>query len=241
VRRHAEDLEATVAARTRELQVSNARLTKLDRLKSEFVSDVSYELRTPLTAIKGYINYLIEGIAGDLKPLQRDFLTRGQGSIDRLVRLINDLLDLARIEAGQTLLHPVPFSIPKVTAEVLDTLRPLALEKKVELRMGAPEADGLVQANRDRLYQVFLNLVHNAVKFIPPGGVVRVRIESQPGGRVLTVVQDTGEGISPEELARIFEQFHQVHSSSDHGLKLEKVSYSASWLELCRKKPFRTI
>jgi signal transduction histidine kinase len=213
VRRHAEDLEAQVAARTRELQASNAQLQELDRLKSEFVSHVSHELRTPLTSIKGFIDYLLEGIAGELSPLQRDFLTRLKGNADRLVRLINDLLDLARIEAGQLALSPERLCVREVAAEVLETLRPLAVEKGVDLEMDGPEADGLVRADRDRLYQVLLNLTHNAVKFTPPGGAVRVQVDMQPNGEILTMVQDTGEGIPPEQVERIFEMFHQVHSS----------------------------
>jgi signal transduction histidine kinase len=210
VRRHAAVLEAEVDARTRELQTSNARLKELDRLKSEFVSDVSHELRTPLTSIKGYIDYLLEGIVGELSLPQKDFLTRVKGNIDRLVRLINNLLDLARIEAGQVDTHPVTLAIAEVATEVLETLRPMAMGKEVDLGLDAPETGGLVRADRDQIAQVLLNLLHNAVKFTPPGGKVRVRVEAQPPGEVLTVVQDTGEGIPMEELARIFDKFHQV-------------------------------
>jgi signal transduction histidine kinase len=216
VRQYAEDLEAKVDARTRELQASNARLQELDRLKSEFVSDVSHELRTPLTSIKGYIDYLLEGIVGELSQPQKDFLMPVKGNIDRLVRLINDLLDLARIEAGQLDLHPVKLSISEVATEVIEMLRPLALERDIDLGVGVPEADGVVQADRDKLYQVLLNLTHNALKFTLPGGEVRVRVGVQPDGEVLTVVQDTGEGIPPEELERIFDKFRQVSLSPVH-------------------------
>jgi signal transduction histidine kinase len=214
VRQYAESLEAQVEARTRELQESNERLQELDRLKSEFVSDVSHELRTPLTSVKGYVDYLLEGIVGELSPPQKDFLTRVKGNTDRLVRLINDLLDLSRIEAGRVDFHPVKLAMVEVTTEVLDALRPLASEKGVDLSTDMSEPDGFVRADRDKVYQVLLNLTHNAVKFTPPGGSVRVRVEGQPHGEVLTVVQDTGEGIPPEELARIFEKFHQVSESS---------------------------
>jgi signal transduction histidine kinase len=216
VRQYAGELEAKVEARTQELQASNARLQELDRLKSEFVSDVSHELRTPLTSIKGYIDYLLEGIAGELSQPQKDFLMPVKGNIDRLVRLINDLLDLARIEAGQVDLHPVKLSVPEVATEVIEMLRPLALERGIDLGVSAPKADGFVRADRDKLYQVLLNLTHNAVKFTPPEGEVRVRVEVQPDGEVLTVVQDTGEGVPPEELERIFDKFRQVSPSPAH-------------------------
>jgi signal transduction histidine kinase len=203
-------LEAQVAARTRELEASNMQLKEFDRLKSEFVSNVSHELRTPLISIKGFVDHLLEGIAGDLTPRQHTFLTRVQANITRLSRLINDLLDLARIEAGQVTIHPVRLSLVEVITEVLETLRPLAIEKGVELGLVEPETAGVVRADRDRISQVLLNLIHNAIKFTPPGGAVRVRVAVQPQGEVLTVVQDTGEGIPPEELERIFEKFHQV-------------------------------
>jgi len=216
VRQYAETLEAQVEARTRELQESNERLQELDRLKSEFLSDVSHELRTPLTSVKGYVDYLLEGIVGELSPPQRDFLTRVKGNTDRLVRLINDLLDLSRIEAGRVDFHPVRLAMVEVATEVIDALRPLAAEKEVDLSTDMSETDGFVRADRDKVYQILLNLTHNAVKFTPPRGSVQVRVEGQPRGEVLTVVQDTGEGIPPEELQRIFDKFHQVSESPAH-------------------------
>jgi signal transduction histidine kinase len=212
--RYTADLESQVAVRTRELQASNAQLKALDHLKSEFVSHVSHELRTPLTSVKGYVDYLLEGIAGELSPLQRDFLTRVKGNADRLLRLITDLLDLARIEAGQMVLYPERLSVCEIATEVLETLRPLAVEKGIELNLTGAEAGDLVRADRDRLYQVLLNLTHNAVKFTPPGGIVRVRVEAQPAGEVRTMVQDTGEGIPAEDMERIFTMFHQAYPAS---------------------------
>jgi signal transduction histidine kinase len=107
----------------------------------------------------------------------------------------------------------VKLAMVEVTTEVIDVLRPLASEKGVDLSTDMSEPDGFVRADRDKVYQVLLNLTHNAVKFTPPGGSVRVQVERQPHGEVLTVVQDTGEGIPSEELARIFDKFHQVSES----------------------------
>jgi two-component system, NtrC family, sensor kinase len=208
------DLEAQVAVRTRELQASNVRLKELDRLKSEFVSYVSHELRTPLTSVKGYVDYLLEGIAGELSPLQRDFLTRLKGNADRLLRLITDLLDLARIEAGQMVLYPERLCVREIATEVLETLRPLSVEKGIELGIEGSEASAMVRADRDRLHQVLLNLTHNAVKFTQPGGRVCVRIEEQPAREVVITVEDTGVGIPAEDVERIFTMFHQAHSAS---------------------------
>src|SRR5262249_22219479 len=203
-------------ARTRELQASNARLQELDRLKSEFLSDASHELRTPLTSVKGYVDYLLEGIVGELSPPQKDFLTRVKGNTDRVVRLINDLLDLSRIEAGRVDLHPVRLAMVEVATEVTEALRPLAAEKGVDLHADVSATAGFVRADRDKVHQILLNLTHNAVKFTPPGGSVRVRVEGQPRGDILTVVQDTGEGIPPEAVERIFDKFYQVSESAAH-------------------------
>jgi signal transduction histidine kinase len=104
----------------------------------------------------------------------------------------------------------------EVATEVIDALRPLAAEKEVDLSTDMSETDGFVRADRDKVYQILLNLTHNAVKFTPPRGSVQVRVEGQPRGEVLTVVQDTGEGIPPEELQRIFDKFHQVSESPAH-------------------------
>jgi two-component system sensor histidine kinase BarA len=208
------DLEAQVAVRTCELQESNTRLKELDHLKSEFVSHVSHELRTPLTSVKGYVDYLLEGIAGELSPLQRDFLTRLKGNADRLLRLITDLLDLARIEAGQMVFYLERLCAREIAAEVLEMLQPLAVEKGIELSLEGSTTGAMVRADRDRLHQVLLNLTHNAIKFTPPGGAVCVRVEEQPAQEVAITVEDTGVGIPAEDAERIFAMFHQAHAAS---------------------------
>jgi signal transduction histidine kinase len=209
-------LEERVRARTEELaalnvalEASNARLRELDQLKSDFVSDVSHELRTPLTSIKGYVDYLLEGSAGELSPVQKDFLARVRSNGERLSRLSNDLLDLARIEAGRVEFRPARLVLRDVARDVLDVLQPLASEKTVELALAVPAAVA-VRADRDKLHQILLNLSHNAVKFTPPGGQVRVGARASADGTVVTVVEDTGEGIPADELSRVFEKFHQV-------------------------------
>jgi signal transduction histidine kinase len=104
--------------------------------------------------------------------------------------------------------------VREVAAEVIETLRPLAMEKGVDLGIAGSETDDLVRADRDRLYQVLLNLTHNAVKFTPSGGVVRVRLEERPAREVVVMVQDTGVGIPAEDVERIFAMFHQAHPAS---------------------------
>jgi signal transduction histidine kinase len=200
----------TLAELNMQLEASNARLQELDRLKSDFVSDVSHELRTPLTSIKGFVDYLLEGQAGELNPVQKDCLARVHGNAVRLTRLINDLLDLARIEAGRVKLHLAPIVPWDVADEVIEEMRPLAAESRVSLIIETPQPGIHVLADRDKLHQILLNLVHNAVKFTPAGGQVRIGVQWSVDGSVVTTVRDTGEGIPAEELPRVFEKFYQL-------------------------------
>lgn len=166
-------LEAAVAERTAALGEANARLQELDRLKSEFVSHVSHELRTPLAAIRMSVENLADGVAGETSPTVRRYLVRVRENTDRLTRLITDLLDLSRIEAGRVALVPAPLPIEGLVREVLEGLRPLADGQGVAL-VASPAAGAEAQADRDKVAQVLINLVENAIKFTPRGGSVTV-------------------------------------------------------------------
>jgi signal transduction histidine kinase len=226
-------LEVKVADRTRELQEANARLKDLDRLKSEFVSNVSHELRTPLTAIRISVENLLDGVAGDVEAPVEQYLHRVKDNSERLMRLITDLLDLSRIESGRMELDLRAVSVPEVAGAVLEQLRPVALEKRIDLCVAESLPGALVLADRDKLQQILINLVGNALKFTPPGGRVTVSgrlrdssrpevtegpagaeppsgIPRSPAPSVEIAVDDTGEGIPPDQLAAIFEKFHQV-------------------------------
>lgn len=203
-------LEAKVRQRTQELEASFARLQELDRLKSEFLSSVSHELRTPLNAIKGSIDNLLDGAAGPLAGEQRTALSRAKGSTDRLVRLVNDLLDLARIEAGKVELTRRPVRLREAVAEALDAARPLAQERRLRLEFTPPAEEVVVSADRDRVHQVLMNLLSNAIKFSPPEGRVWVEVAREGPGLARIDVCDEGEGIPEAEQERIFEKFHQV-------------------------------
>jgi signal transduction histidine kinase len=224
-------LEAKVAERTRDLseanaalEASHAKLKALDRLKSEFVSNVSHELRTPLTAIRMAVDNLLDGVTGEVTLTLQRYLARIKSNTDRLVRLITDLLDLSRIEAGRVELHPTAISVGDIMQEVAEGLRPMAVQKGVELAVLPPASPGAVFADRDKLQQVLINLVENAVKFTSSGGRVSVTARQGSGAADQSVsggltpephflefsVEDTGQGIPPEELDAIFDKFHQV-------------------------------
>jgi signal transduction histidine kinase len=196
----------------RVLEAELLKLRELDRLKSEFVSHVSHELRTPLTAIKGALDNMLDGLTGDLNEKQTRYLQRMKGNTDHLVRLIDEILDLSRIEAGRITLNPRPVSLPRLITETCDSLRPLAALKSIDLAVEAP-AELIVTADRDRLIQILLNLAGNALKFTPAGGRVRIAAALADAG-VQIAVSDTGIGMDPKDQARIFERFYRVPGAS---------------------------
>jgi len=202
-------LEQKVADRTAELMIANEKLKDLDKLKSDFVSNVSHELRTPLTAIKGSVDNMLDGITGSLNEKQTRYLGRVKSNSDRLARLINDLLDLSRIEAGINL-KPSNLSLVSIAKEVAETLRPVASEKQIEIGIEAPDNSLTAWADPDRISEVLMNLVGNAIKFTPTLGKVTISLHRNGNESVKVSVEDTGPGIPSEEAARIFDKFYQV-------------------------------
>jgi signal transduction histidine kinase len=202
-------LEQKVAARTQELAVANERLKELDRLKSDFVSNVSHELRTPLTAIKGSVDLVLREALGPLNERQTHHLRRLRSNTLHLTDLINDLLDLSKIEAGKIELKSTRVSLGGLVHEVVETLRPVAADKRITLEAAAPAPAVLVWADRDKITQVLTNLIGNAIKFSPPHGTVMVSSASSDADWVRVSVADTGPGIVADERERIFEKFYQ--------------------------------
>ena len=203
-------LEQKVAERTRELAIANERLMELDRLKSDFVSNVSHELRTPLTAIKGAVDLVLREVPGPLNERQAYYLMRLKSNTQHLTGLINDLLDLSKIEAGKIELNSTRVSLGGLVHEVVETFRPIAAEKPIALGVTAPEPSILVWADRDKLTQVLMNLIGNAIKFTPAEGRVTVATAGNGNGWVRISVNDTGPGIAVEETEKIFDKFYQV-------------------------------
>jgi signal transduction histidine kinase len=184
-------------------------LRRIDTLKNDFISMVSHELRTPLTSIKGFVKLVVMGDLGPLNEQQAECLGVADREADRLTRLINDLLDLSRIEAGTLTFHWEAVDPAPLVADVLRVLRPQVDAAGLTLSADLPPDLPLVRADRQRLTQILTNLVGNAVKFTAPGGRVLVRAGVEED-RLVMAVSDTGMGIPAHALAHVFDRFYQV-------------------------------
>ncbi len=190
-----------------------SQLRELDRLKSSFLANMSHELRTPLNSILGFTDVILEGLDGPLTDVMRNDLLLIQKNGQHLLSLINDILDMAKIEAGRMSLHPETFNLYELLEEVVNITSPLASEKNLALFIDpASDRKIMIFADRTRIRQVMLNLVNNAIKFTERG---RIRVLGQRRGDLAVVtVQDTGIGIPPDKLEAIFQEFTQVDTST---------------------------
>lgn len=186
------------------------RLKELDKMKSDFVSNVSHELRTPLTSIKGSVDNMLDGLTGQLNEKQIRYLTRIKSNTDRLSRLINDLLDLSKIEAGRIDLKPANLALVPLAKEIAESMRPVGAEKLISLEVISPDTSVTAWADRDKVTQILMNLFANALKFTPSHGQVTIAVQRNGDGWVQVSVRDTGPGIRPEEANKIFDKFYQI-------------------------------
>ena len=202
-----------LAASNHELELRNREVERATKLKSKFLANMSHELRTPLNAIVGFSDLLAEGTPGQLNDKQKRFVNHIKQGSAHLLQLINDILDLSKIEAGQLELRSEEFLVNDALPEVLSTIRPLAMAKNLEVEQSV-ESVSLVRADRVRFKQILYNLLSNAVKFTPKGG--RIAIECVDYFDFVRVsVTDSGIGIRPEDQKVIFDEFRQVEGSTD--------------------------
>jgi signal transduction histidine kinase len=210
----------SVAAQLRrqqqELREANIRIDAASEAKSRFLAAVSHDLRTPLNAILGFSDLLLQRLFGEINEKQEEYLRDIRGAGEHQLSLVNDLLDLSKIEAGKMELHPVPFSLRELLQQTQSVVTPLADAKHVRLELDVPADLPTVEQDPARLRQVVLNLLSNAVKFTPEGGNVRTAAAAHDGLVTITV-SDTGVGISAEDQARVFEEFQQVGASARSG------------------------
>jgi signal transduction histidine kinase len=189
-----------------------AKAAELDRMKDEFVSVVSHELRTPLTAIRGSLQLLLSDHDAVPDPENRHLLKTALNSCERLVRIVSDILDVSKIEAGRLTLRPRELSLAEVVAHSIDGVRQIAAQGGVRFVDNVPRDLPHVAADADRLTQAVINLLSNAVKFSPPNSTVTID-GRQDAGSVTISVRDQGPGIPAEDIPRLFEKFHQLDGS----------------------------
>lgn len=186
---------------------------ELERMKTNFLSVVSHELKTPLHSIKGFVEIILLGKTGPVNELQRDFLGTVKEQTNQLQRLISDLLEFSRMEAGQIKLRMEPLAIGELVADVAAKLAPQAANGQVSIVNQVAESFAIIEADPMRIEQVVTNLVDNAIKFTPPGGAISMHGYADDD-LVELRVSDTGIGIPPEEQQRIFDRFYQVDGGS---------------------------
>ena len=187
---------------------------ELDKLKTDFISVVSHELRTPLTSIKGYTDLLLSGATGEISELQGEFLSIIQSSTTRLSNLINDILDISRIESGSIEIKHEPIDYRRIVADTLRLMKAAADEKQISMDASLPESIPPVRGDIDKVAQVLGNLVSNAIKYTPEGGWVKVSLEIAGEASVLTSVTDSGIGIAPDDQKRLFQKFFRADNTS---------------------------
>ncbi|MFP5502885.1 MAG: sensor histidine kinase, partial [Candidatus Sericytochromatia bacterium] len=201
-----------------QLKAQLEELKQVDRLKSEFLSVVTHELRTPLTSIKGYAEFLEDEIGGPLTPEQGDFVRQLQFSAGQLETLVDDLLDLARLEAGRFTLRLAPVDAAAIVRQVAETFQPQAKEERLALVVKAPDRPVPIQADARRLIQVLNNLMSNALKFTPAGGNVCLSL-IEARDEIHFEVTDTGIGVAPEHQGKLFTKFFQVDGALNRAYK----------------------
>lgn len=210
LRRLNAELEERVRIRTDELAEAADRAKHADRLKSAFLATMSHELRTPLNSILGFTGVLLQGLAGDLNAEQKKQLAMARDSARHLLDLINDVLDLSRIEAGQMEIVRAPFDMRLAVEAALSLAGPLAAKKGLALNASFSAGVGIVVSDRRRVEQILINLVNNAIKFTVRG---HVDVEcSLSDGNLVATVRDTGIGIQEDKLPLLFKPFQQIES-----------------------------
>jgi signal transduction histidine kinase len=204
----------------RQALVRSLEITQKQQLdfKNQFLSHVSHELRTPLTCIHQYVTLLLDGLAGPLAPDQSDHLKTVLKSVNQLHAMVRDLLEGTRAESGKMRIEPRCIALEELIHQTVAMMRPAADEKRIGLELGVEQMLPLVNADPDRVLEVLINLVDNAIKFTPPDGAVMVqacRVDADPNSVYLSV-SDTGRGIGPESKALIFERLYQDADSIDN-------------------------
>ena len=209
--RRIREATADLAEQNTRLQWQSQEVERANKLKSEFLASMSHELRTPINALIGYTALLLDGVLGEVNPRQRDALMRGRAAAEHLLALINDILDLAKIEAGKMPLRLEEVSLREVTLEVTQQVEPMVRKKQLQFTIDIAPDTPPIFSDRTKIKQILLNLLSNAVKFTNRGGVTVEAHRAVDGVRIDVI--DTGIGIRASDLQAIWEDFRQVDQS----------------------------
>jgi len=212
------ELEMKIKERTLQLAKANEELKRLNKMKSDFVSNVSHELRTPLTSIKGYASLLSEGKLGPLSEDQKRRLLRIDEQTNSLTQLVNDLLDISRIESGKVVMEVKAVSVHTLFEGPLDILQPQIREKGITLSLEEEKGLPEISVDREKMERAFLNLLGNAVKFTPQGGRITLQVLRRKE-EVQWDITDTGIGMDPKDLQHIFEEFYRSENAIRQNIK----------------------
>lgn len=205
-----------VGALARMVNGLTGKLGGLDKKMNDFVSSVTHELRSPLASIKMYIDLFFKGAAGKLNKTQEEYFTIMKNSAERLGRLIDNVLDLSKIESGRIEIKKKPFDLKPVALDVMELIRPQAYEKKIDLKLKLPKGLPKALGDPDGIKQVFTNLLSNAIKFTPQHGKVTVEVKDIKFGFLEITVADSGVGIPKDKLDKVFEKFEQVEETKKY-------------------------
>lgn len=207
-------LEHELRTKNVELARQNRKVEEANRVKNEFLANMSHELRSPLNGIIGFAELMHDGKLGPVSEQHKEYLADILSSGKHLLQLINDVLDVARIESGRVEFRPEPVLLSRLVREVVDVLHAIAVEKGVTVRTDVPADLDAATLDPARFKQVLYNYLSNALKFTPDQGRVEVRIRPDGLGCFRLEVEDTGIGVPPEEIPKLFAQFRQVESSA---------------------------
>ncbi|MBF0388211.1 MAG: GAF domain-containing sensor histidine kinase [Candidatus Omnitrophica bacterium] len=220
VYRSSQMLETKVSERTKELSLALKDVEEISSKKTEFISAVSHELRTPLTSIKGYASLLITGKIGEIPEAVKERLIKINTHSDNLVKLINDLLDIARIESGRVEMKTLAQPIKPMLNNIADLLAPQLSSKSLNLRVQIQADAPEIEFDASQVERVFINLISNAIKFTPPQGTISINAIPQWSQKALLCeVADTGIGIKKDDVARVFDEFYRVDNEINMNVK----------------------
>jgi signal transduction histidine kinase len=205
-------LQQRIENATKELRSSNATLRHLDKAKDEFVSMASHQLRTPLTSIKGYISMMLEGDAGEINDTQKHFLDEAFMSSERMVHLINDFLNVSRIQTGKFIIDKHPVDLSKVVGQEVSSLQESAISRNLTLIYNPPNNFPQMDIDESKIRQVIMNFVDNALYYSHPNTEINVSLVID-GSDVLFTVKDTGIGVPPEEQDQLFTKFYRASNA----------------------------